>query len=488
MRVPMSTSKSKIWKGTREVPQDMGVRRSIVEIDSLAALGKGVGRVDGKVWLVEGAFPGERVEAHIRSDRGRFVEAVATTILRPAAGRRTPICPVQATCGGCPWMPLDEADQRAWKRQIVVDALERIGRLPDPPVEPVRAAGGPLRYRNRVEFTIGHSGSGGRMLGLHPAGSATEVVDVDGCHLQSEEADAILRTIREFILAGPGRADRGWDDASAPVRVSVRVSGADRTATVVFRGGSAPIGTLASLADRLVERHPEVRGVVHIAGAPGRRGGGTVEVVRGEGRIHESSGGVSVRVPAGSFTQVQEEGGAILAGLVAAEAAGARCALELYGGTGPFGLSLARRGVRVTVVEADRAAVEAGREAAERAGIAGRIDYVRGRAEDVLARFASEAKRPDLLVADPPRAGLGEALAARVASLGADRIILVSCDPATFARDARVLVREGYRLERVVPVDLFPQTPHVETVARFKRTEADLPRSRPGPTPPRESG
>lgn len=466
----------------------MGAGRTVVEIDSLAAGGKGVGRVEGKVWLVEGAFPGEWVEARIRADRGRFVEAVASAILRPAPGRRPPVCPVQTVCGGCPWMPLDEADQRAWKRRIVIDALERIGRIADPPVEPVRAAGGPLRYRNRVEFTIGRSRSGERVLGLHPAGSATEVVDVDACHLQSEGADAILGTIRAFVLEGPGRSDRGWEDRRAPVRVAVRVSGAARGATVVVWGGSAPIETLAPLADRLIERHPEVRGVVRITSAPGRRGGGTVEVVRGEGDVEEPSGGVVVRAPAGSFAQVQAEGGAILAELVAEEAAGAGRALELYGGTGAFGFALAHRGVRVTVVEADAAAVEAGRAAAAGAGIDDRIDFVRGRAEEFLASSAPLSERPDLVVADPPRAGLGEALAERVAILGAERIVLVSCDPATFARDARVLVREGYRLERVVPVDLFPQTPHVETVARFRREGEGLRRSKPGPPPPRASG
>lgn len=484
----MSTSKSKIWKGPEGEPHDMGVKGATVEIDSLAVGGRGVGRVEGKVWLVEGAFPGERVEARVRADRGRYVEAVAAAILRPAPGRRPSICPVQGECGGCPWMPLDEAEQRAWKRRIVVDALERIGRLPDPPVEPVRTAGPPLRYRNRVEFTIGRNRSGDLAVGLHPAHAATAVVDVDACYLQSEKADAILRTIREFLLDGPGRADPGWEDPRVPVRVAVRLSDAGPGATVVARGGSRPIETLRSLADRLLERHPEVRGVVRITGAPGRRGGGAVEVVRGEGELTDVSGGVVVRVPAGSFTQVQKDGAGILLDLVAEEAPGARTALELYGGTGAFGLALAGLGVRVRVVEADAEAIEAGKEAAARAGIADRLEFVRGRVEEVLGSPGRVGERPDLVVADPPRAGLGERLAQRVAPLGAERIVLVSCDPATFARDARVLVREGYRLERVVPVDLFPQTPHVETVARFRREGEGLPRSRRGPTPPRESG
>lgn len=484
----MSTSKSKTWKGPGEGPQDMGVPGESVEIESLAAGGRGVGRVEGKVWLVEGAFPGERVAARVRADRGRYVEAVAAAILRPAPGRRPSICPVQGECGGCPWMPLDEAEQRAWKRRIVVDALERIGHLPDPPVEPVRAAGPPLRYRNRVEFTIGRSRTGDLAVGLHPARAATEVVDVDLCYLQSEKADAILRTIREFLLEGPGRADPAWEDSRSPVRVAVRLSDTGPGGTVVVRGGSGPIATLRSLADRLIERHPEVRGVVRITSAPGRRGGGTVEVVRGEGELADLSGGVLVRVPAGSFTQVQKDGAAILLDLVAEEAPGSRTALELYGGTGAFGLALARLGVRVRVVEADAEAIEAGIEAAARAGIADRLEFVKGHVGAVLGSSGRDAERTDLVVADPPRAGLGERLALRVALLGAERIVLVSCDPAAFARDARVLVREGYRLERVVPVDLFPQTPHVETVARFRREGEGLPRSRPGPIRPRGSG
>jgi 23S rRNA (uracil1939-C5)-methyltransferase len=385
-------------------------------------------------------------------------------------------------------MPLAEAEQRTWKRRIVVDALERIGRIPEPPVDAVRAAGPPLRYRNRVEFTIGRSRTGTLVVGLHPAHAATEVVDVAACFLQSETADAILRTIRGFLLDGPGRADPGWEDPRAPVRVAVRVSDAGQGVAVVVRGGSGPIRTLDLLANLLLERHAEVRGVVRITTAPGRRGGGRVDVVRGDGDLADVSGGVLVRVPAGSFTQVHGEGAAILLDLVAEDALGARTALELYGGTGAFGLALARLGVRVTVVEADPKAVEAGKEAAARAGIADRIVFVRGPVEAVFGPPGRDTERPDLIVADPPRAGLGERLALRVARLGAERIALVSCDPATFARDARVFVSEGYRLERVVPVDLFPQTPHVETVARFRREEEGRPRSRPGPTPPRGSG
>ncbi len=484
----MSTSKSNIWKNRPDEPQHMGVEGATVEIESLAVGGRGVGRIAGKVWLVEGAFPGERVRVRVRADRGRFVEAVTREILRPAPGRRPSVCPIQGECGGCPWMPLDEAEQRRWKRRIVIDALERIGRISDPPVDPLRAAGRPLRYRNRVEFTIGRDRAGNRAVGLHPAHAATEIVDVAACYLQSERADAIFSTIREFVLRGPGRDDPGWEHPRAPVRVAVRISGAGPGATVVVRGGSGPIETLGLLADRLFERHPEVRGMVRIESARGRRGGGAVEVVRGEGEVTDVSGGVLVRVPAGSFTQVQQEGGAILVDLVGEEALEATTAVELFAGAGAFGLALARRGVRVKVVEADAEAVEAGRRGAARAGIADRIEFVRGRVEEALVALGRDADRPDLVVADPPRAGLGEGLARRVALLGAERIVLVSCDPATFARDARVLVREGYRLERVVPVDLFPQTPHVETVARFRRAGQGPPRSRRGPTPPRGSG
>ena len=477
----------------------MGVERSgaptRLRIDRLAAGGRGVGRVEGKVWLVDGGLPGDELDARVQGDRGRWVQGVAVAIVEPGPGRRTPACPFQGRCGGCPWMPLREDEQRAWKRHIVVDALLRIAKIADPPVAEIRAAGPALRYRNRVEFTVGSGGSGTRTVGLHPAGSAREWVDVDRCLLQAEEADAILTTVRSFLLEGPGAVDPGWDVPAEPLRIGIRWSETARQAVVVLRSSGPPPPTAAAFAAHLLSRHGNVRGVVHVRTLPGRRGGGRAEVLAGDGSLEDRIGGERVPIPADAFTQVQIDGGAVLTELVVEQAGSPREVLELFGGMGGFALALARRGVHVRVVEADPTAIEAGIRAAEAAGVSAFVRFERARVERALSALGSETPAPDTVIADPPRTGLGKPVAVALTALRAPRVVLVSCDPGTFARDARVLLDGGYRLDVVVPIDLFPQTPHVETVARFTLREAsaspgaqDLRRGMSGAPPRPASG
>lgn len=366
-------------------------------------------------------------------------------------------------------MPLREDEQRSWKRRIVRDALVRIGRIPEPPVDEVRAPVPEVRYRNRVEFSVGPDRSGSRVLGLHPSGNPDEWVDVAACLLQSVEADAVLGTIREFILRGAGAEDPVWDPTDEPVRITIRWSRPTERIGVVLRPPADLPPSARELGRRLLDVHPTVQSVIWVSGTPGRRGAARSSLIAGEDRIEDVVGGVRVPVPPHAFTQVSETGSAELIDLVVEDAGSPTTVIELFGGMGAFAFPLAEGGAEVVVVEADRSAVEAGRRAAELCGLADRVTFRRERVERFIRALVPSARRPDVIVADPPRAGLGVDLARKMAALGIDRVVLVSCDPGTLARDARVFVEDGYRLDRVVPVDLFPQTPHVETVARFVR-------------------
>ena len=252
---------------------------------------------------------------------------------------------------------------------------------------------------------------------------------------------------------------------------------------VALRGDLGPFPSAPAFADHLMGTVPEVAGVVRLLAAPGRRGGLRVEAVAGRTALRETLGGIAYEVPAGSFFQVNPEAAERLLEEVlraAGPVAGVRV-LEVYGGMGVFGLALARRRAEVTVLEADGEAVAAGTRAAAAAGLHAR--FVRG---DALRSLGEEVlDRPQLVLADPPRSGLGPGVAAQLAALGAGRIVLVSCDPATLARDLWELHGRGYAAEAVVPVDLFPQTPHVETVTTLRRVPDATDAREPGPPPVR---
>ena len=459
---------------SRDRPQFVGVSRNrteanegtvTVRIDALAAGGRGVGRVDGKVWFVRAGLPGDTVRAVALRSRRSHVDAAAVEILSPSSARREPPCPHAHRCGGCPLMPLRDDAQRELKVGLLREALERIARLPLPAIEAVRCPSPPLGYRNRVEFAARGGGSRSALVGLHGAGGA-ELVDIERCLLQDDAANAVLRSTREFLSSrrvgeGPAFALRlgiRRGPASGELLVTLREAGPRS-----FRDGPA-------LARFLSERHDRLVGVVELRAPSAGRGGVRTHVLAGRDWLEERSGALRVELPAASFAQVSEEGAAELVRLVG-EMAGPHplgSVVDLYGGLGLFGMELARAGAeRVTVCDADADAVEAGRRIAAAAGM-GRVHHIHADAAAFVA--SAELGRPDVVVANPPRGGLAREVVRALGELAPRLLILVSCDAATLARDLGRLARGGtYRVERIVPVDLFPQTAHLEAVVRLAR-------------------
>jgi len=359
-------------------------------------------------------------------------------------------------------MPLPEDLQRRWKRRLVVDALERIAGVDAALVEPVLQPSAPLEYRNRVEFSAGRGpggqaaiGLGGRIDGEHA------LVDLPDCRLQGQQANKLLATIRGFVAR---RADMARELVEkGPFRILIR-EGSTGERLVGLWGSTHPFPFAAELARELAGGKTPPDSVVLLRAKPGRRGGVRAEALHGKPTITERLGEFEFRLPAASFMQVNTAGGVALIGLVRELAGNVRDkrVLDLFGGVGVFGLRLARAGARwVVVCDADRAAIDAGRQSARDAG----LKQTRLVHETVQAYLQSQQGKPaDLVVANPPRSGFGRGVARGILRLDPRRVIVVSCDPPTLARDLKPFLASGYRLERVVPVDLFPQTHHVETV------------------------
>ena len=396
-----------------------------VEIDvvSVAAGGDGIGRLaDGRVVFCEGALPGERVMARISEHRRDFARAQLAEVLQPSAWRVEPPCPhVRRGCGGCTWQHVAPEAQARLKVGIVADALRRLAHLPDVEVRPAAATLPVPGYRTSLLLAVGPDGRP-----AYRRRHGHDLVTVDSCLVAHPR-------LAELVAGGrfPGARQVGL---RVGARTGDRLASPDRAAERAV----VPEGTT-------VDRH---------------------------GAIHEQVGGRRWRISARSFFQPGPEAAEALVDAVAAAAGGdgrRGCHLvDLYAGVGLLGGCLADRwgAASLTAVESHPAAsADAARNLADldAAVCVGEVAEVCGRGLPV----GGGGRPPDLVVADPARSGLGRSAAASVAGLGAPVVVLVSCDPASLARDAGLLAGAGYRLERVEVVDLFPATFHTEAVARF---------------------
>jgi 23S rRNA (uracil1939-C5)-methyltransferase len=422
-----------------------------VTIESLAYGGSAIARHDGKALFVAGSAPGERVKVRIAVDHGSWAEAEVVEILEKSSLRVEAPCPIVQECGGCPWQHVEYGAQLEAKERAVAEALRRIAGITDVRIEPIVASRETLGYRNRLSLRF----EDGR-IGFYQAKS-NRLVPVPDCLLAAPVIRRALPAV-EALLASMSTRVMRVEIASRGLLpgVSVAVQSASR-----LRHGD----TLAAHA-AVEDKSGPVRGLV-MHGRGWKRAWGDPR------RRFEVAAGVFVDFPGASFGQVNTRANLDLVRMVVertTERPPARL-VELYAGAGNFSFAIAQRAGRVLAVDADESAVEAGRAAAREAGLRN-LKFLAARAEEWLggARDPQSAMdEVDVLLVDPPRSGLGSAASA-AATLGASRVVYVSCNPTTLARDLRVFLGAGYRIRSVAPIDLFPQTFHVETVCSLELT------------------
>lgn len=491
----VSSGKYKMSSPRKRRPQDIGVSRQraiagpgsqTLKIESLAAGGRGVARLDGAVWFVEGGLPGDRVLARPIRSKARFHEAVVEKLLEPSPDRRPPVCPYQGTCGGCPWMPLPEPVQQQWKQRLVADALSRIARIVSPPVEPTRGAPQALGYRGRIELSLGLGPDGKPALGYRAAGGAADgpvqVVDVAACAIADPRISAVLPELREILLDPEGPVHESVGTGKRKLRVHLRAGENGVVVALVDDSSKFPEYRLVA---KCLSEVSGVAGVVRLIFQGQRRGGLQVQTLAGTDEVVEELAGIKLHLPVAAFTQVHREAADAMTETVldlAGDLSGRRL-WDLYGGVGRYAAAARGRGAAEALVcEADPAAVAAGRQAfpdlVEFVELPTEI-FLRARRETpepdegdgAASEVQAELTPPDVIVANPPRSGLGKAVVEELLEVGAERLILISCDSATLARDVRGLTESGaYRLEQVVPFDLFPQTAHIEAVSLLVRS------------------
>lgn len=432
-----------------------------LRIEGLAHGGAAVARAaDGRVVFVRGGCPGDLLTAEVTADKGRFLEADVLEVTEPSPERRTPPCPYFGDCGGCQWQHVSHAAQVRAKRLEVADALKRIGGVSGVEVGEVVVGDSPYGYRNRLELKVG-TGEGGRALVGLTAARSERLVPIDACLLLPDRARKLPKAIGGAIryLAGRTPAEIG--------RISLRVGARTRDIALDLWGPPGPFPRQAvakTLADAV---HPSTVTRVLVKGDARERANLAVEVLSGKGHWRERLGGFTYRVSPPSFFQANTPLAERMTEMVVAALApdGADRVLDLYAGVGTFTLPLAGLAGEVVAIEGTGSAVRDLRANLEEAGVW--ADVMPGDA----ARALADAGTFDLAVVDPPRSGMSADALAALARTRARRICYVSCDPATLARDVKALAEAGYRLESAVPVDLFPQTWHVETVATLVRAE-----------------
>jgi 23S rRNA (uracil1939-C5)-methyltransferase len=427
-----------------------------LEIDSLAFGGRGLARADGLVVFVSGALPGDRVRVEITKAKKRFAEARAVELLSPGAERIADRCTHDGEpCPGAPWQGLAYERQLAEKSAQVEEALRRIGELDGFELEQIEPAAEQWRYRNKLEYSFGDR-DGEPILGFHARGRWDLIVDVDDCQLASERGNAARNAVRDWARLESVPAYDGRERAGVLRNLIVREG---------WRTGQIQTRLVTSAA-----RFPKPPVDLHTAieGDSGSTEGPTGAL--GEERLREELFDLKLEMSHGAFFQTNTEMAERLYAIAAefAGLSGSERVFDLYCGIGTIGLTMAKRAGEVWGLEIVPEAIADAERNAERNKIEN-AHFMAGSARTGVRPLIEKAGKPDVVVIDPPRAGLSQKIVRRVLECEAKKIVYVSCNPTTLAPNAAQMVEAGYKLSRVKPVDMFPQTPHIECVALFEK-------------------
>jgi 23S rRNA (uracil1939-C5)-methyltransferase len=441
-----------------------------LRIDSLAYGGNGVARLNGFVVFVRRGLPGDTVRARVTQVKRSHAEAVVLEVVEAGAPRVVAPCVHYPACGGCRFQDLAYDAQLEAKARQVADALGRIGGLHGFQLEDAVPAESLFHYRNKLEYSFTPTPVGVG-LGFHKAGRWDEVLDVDRCWLTTEVGNAIRTAVGVWARAEGLRAYDQEAQEGYLRHLVVREGRKTGQALVVLVTAPGGLTGRDHLVDTL-RRFPEVRSI-HWAvnDSPAEITNLPTTLLWGEEAIEEEILGLRFRVRPNAFLQTNTAMCEVLYRLAGEYAAltGEETVFDLYCGTGTIALTLARRALTVWGIEASEESVACAVENAELNGLANTAFFAGDVGSDV-EELCDRAGAPDVVVLDPPRAGVSRKALGRIARLQAPRLVYVSCNPTTLAGNAKELVREwGYRLERARPVDMFPHTPHVETVALFTR-------------------
>lgn len=451
-----------------------------LKIQNMAYGGRGVARQDGLVIFVRGGVPGDTVRARVFRKKKDYAEAEINALVEASPDRIEALCPYSGYCGGCQWQHVVYERQLEYKREHVREAMFRIGSLTDVPIRDVIPSDKLYAYRNKMEFSFSdrrwflpdelhrREQEDGFALGLHVPGTYNKVIDMDACLLQAETGNRILREVKRYVR-----------DSRIPVYglkthegfwrfLTIRYSHAfDEWMVNLVTSEERPDIT-EPIAQDLFHRIGRIKTVVNnITKKKASIAAGEREIVlTGDGFINDTIGPFTFRISSNSFFQTNPPAAEKLYDKVMdyAGLSGKETVLDMYSGTGTIPIYLAKNAGSVTGIEICESAVRDAR----RNCMENDIMNCRFFCGDIREKISSAADiKPDVLIIDPPRAGMHKEVLARVLSISPETIIYISCNPATMARDMGQMIQD-YRLLEIQPVDMFPQTYHVESVSKLR--------------------
>ncbi|MGE3536462.1 MAG: 23S rRNA (uracil(1939)-C(5))-methyltransferase RlmD [Candidatus Tectimicrobiota bacterium] len=453
----MARHRRKIQKSSEEIQPELG--GGTLTIERLAHGGYGVGHLHGLTVFVPRTAPGDLVAIRLTEQRRRYAFGEVTDLLQASPLRVLPPCPLYAQCGGCHLQHLDYAQQLRHKTVQVQEALARLGKLPDLPVLPMLPSPLPYAYRNKVLY---HYTARSGALGL-VARSGAGILDIPQCLLNDTQADAVLAQVRALAASQPELRQ-----ALHQVQVQLGQRSAEILLTLIVRQALSP-ALCQILWAQLQERVHGLYMHVKHRDTPEVFAGET-QLLAGEGVIHEQVGNVRFRIEPEAFFQVNTVQMERLYALVQEAAAlrGQEQVFDLYSGGGTIALTLAPGCAQVYGIELNRQATLLAMQQAAALGMSN-CTFRTGKVERLVQRYLAEGVRADVAVLDPPRAGCQPEALQALALMRVPRLVYVSCSPPTLARDLRLLHDLGYRTLDVQPVDMFPQTYHIECVTTLVR-------------------
>ncbi len=452
----------------------------LLDITGIAFGGRGISKVDGYTIFVERAVPGDRVLAKIIKKKKSYAEAYTIEIIEPSPDLLTPPCRYSGVCGGCKWQFLNYEKQLEYKKQHVIEALEHIGGLSDVSVLETIPSEKVFGYRNKMEFScsdrrwllseeLGDPNiKNDFALGLHVPKTFDKIIDIHECMIHPDQGNRILNDTRDY-MKNSGYPAYGIKSHEGFWRfLMLRHSLAyDQWLVNVITAEEIP-AAVAPLAEMLMARHDNIAGIVNnVTGKKASISVGEYETpLAGERCLKECLGDFEFEISANSFFQTNTAGAEKLYETVSdyAELTGDEFVVDLYCGTGTIAIWLSRQAGRVVGLEIVASAVADAEKNCKRNNV-NNCSFIAG---DIRTSIANIETRPDVMIIDPPRAGMHKDVVKSICMLAPERIVYVSCNPTTLARDL-VMLASDYTVEEVRPVDMFPHTYHVESVAKLSR-------------------
>jgi len=457
-----------------------------LEIESTAFKGKGIAKVNGLAVFVPGTAPGDKVKAMITRKKKSFREAKVIELIKPSPIRVEPPCSHADTCGGCTWQHIPYANQIQFKEQHVRDHITRIAGLDESIVQPIIGCEKSLYYRNKMEYSFGKRrwltdaeikknefvDDTGFAAGLHAPGRYDKILDLNECHLQDPISFMLLDTVRNFCLQNNVPAFDTHKNEGFMRHLVVRTSGHtdDLMVNIVTFRNEPEI--IRKLTDILLESFPQITTIVNnVNDQTNPTAIGRFEnVIHGPGYITDKIGSHSFKIHANAFFQTNTHQAEKLYTVARqyAELDNGGHLFDLYCGVGTLSLFMADKADKVTGIEIVDVAVENANFNAKENRV-DNAEFVLGDMKDTFNdAFLEKYGMPDCVITDPPRSGMHPDVVQQLCSLDVSRLVYVSCNPSTMARDLKIL-KEFYDVEKVQPVDMFPQTYHIEAVAKLKR-------------------